>query len=414
MEGTEDFPDTDGMVNLVENAGIWQGNENGERYDGAPAGSDPAAVSLVDLGTDLAMSSILELEVVLSADKTGGLVFDHYGPDDFKFAAIDADADMLKIGHYTLRSGWVTDAAQTMVIDSGVDYMLSLSLKGTSVSTTVKEVGAQNWEGMVGYVYNAVTVDGAFGLVSGGSTSSFESVTVRTNDPAFDTETEGQYLVAANAPEPSAGTDTLLTEDALSPIVEEAIARLAEAYTLDASRLALLNSVTFEIADFEGLNLGYTVNTHITLDLDAAGHGWFVDTTPADDLEFSVEQIDGGLAAGPESEAYGDMDLLTVVMHELNHVLGVEDLPADEPDLMSGTLDDGVRYDADASTGDGAPLVRMEDTGPLRDSDKPIAASNNTEEDPWLFSWLLDAAGEDDTIGPNSKIKLILPKKKKM
>jgi hypothetical protein len=50
------------------------------------------AVSLVDLGIEhgFDVSSILEFQATFNTAKTGGVVFDYYGPDNFKFAAIDA------------------------------------------------------------------------------------------------------------------------------------------------------------------------------------------------------------------------------------------------------------------------------------------------------------------------------------
>ena len=43
------------------------------------------------------------------------------------------------------------------------------------------------------------------------------------------------------------------------------------------------------------------------------------------------------------------MDLLTVVEHELGHVLGLNDLDASLNDLMSSTLSDGVRRNISVS-----------------------------------------------------------------
>ncbi len=55
-------------------------------------------------------------------------------------------------------------------------------------------------------------------------------------------------------------------------------------------------------------------------------------------------QADGALLANSD-EATGKMDLLTVVMHELGHVLGFEDIAedTDASDLMSEILDVSVR-----------------------------------------------------------------------
>ena len=70
------------------------------------------------------------------------------------------------------------------------------------------------------------------------------------------------------------------------------------------------------------------------IDINAAEYGWFIDETPQDDTEFAIY-----------SDLSNQMDLLTVVMHELGHVFGLEDLTseADRTDLMFDTLSVGVR-----------------------------------------------------------------------
>ena len=92
-----------------------------------------------------------------------------------------------------------------------------------------------------------------------------------------------------------------------------------------AQREALL-STSFVITDMGNGILGQAVsredNHVIRLDLDAAGHGWFVDASPRDDEEFY--RVSNGLQAEPESPAEDRMDLLSVVLHELGHVIGLE------------------------------------------------------------------------------------------
>ena len=49
--------------------------------------------------------------------------------------------------------------------------------------------------------------------------------------------------------------------------------------------------------------LGETVGNTILIDRDAAGYGWFVDPTPADDVEFADVLGPYALAAGNGSPA---------------------------------------------------------------------------------------------------------------
>src|SRR5262249_35686843 len=101
---------------------------------------------------------------------------------------------------------------------------------------------------------------------------------------------------------------------ALDAVLAEAIARWT-ATGLTDEQLALLESVNVQITDLGGGTLGLADGTTIWLDDNAAGWGWFVDTTPYDDSEFTT--------AGNQGEM-NNMDLLTVLEHELGHVLGFD------------------------------------------------------------------------------------------
>jgi large repetitive protein len=115
-----------------------------------------------------------------------------------------------------------------------------------------------------------------------------------------------------------------LDATALTPLVQQAIA-VWESAGLDAARVAVLNSVSFEIADLPDRYLGWATPDRIVVDIDAAGYGWYV--------------ADGSASSIPESQ----MDLLTAVMHEMGHVLGLADLDhADE--LMGDVLQPGTRH----------------------------------------------------------------------
>jgi len=148
--------------------------------------------------------------------------------------------------------------------------------------------------------------------------------------------------------------DGVLTQDEIDIFVAAALERWS-ATGLDAEQLAFLQSVTFEIADMPAWYLGSATPGHITIDSDAAGYGWFLDVTPFDDSEFTplsppfARGETGGsptrLYTDPSGAPAGRYDLLTTVMHELGHQLGLPDYYSlDARDnLMYGFLTLGER-----------------------------------------------------------------------
>jgi hypothetical protein len=320
-------------------------------------------------------------------------------------------ADRILIGHYTHRSGCVTDAAFAMTIDAGTDYVLNLSLKGTTVSASVKKAGAANWQGMAGHVFNAVTVDGDFGLLSRGSASSFDAVTVKTDDPAFRTPDDADAMTSGSSQiDPTEQLSDLIYED-LDPIIDAAVNRWLDSTLFDAAMLNRLDGVTFLIADLEGDALALTVDDTVIIDIDAAGRGWFIDDTPYQDTEFIPQGNDEVLEAGENSAAFGDMDLLTVVMHELGHVFGYRDMdPAtNDAEIMNETLDEGVRYLPEGTFNDRTPggagdLVALDLTPEEGAAEEALDALVNAN--PWLIKFLLD--GADDAVDPNAAIALVV------
>jgi VCBS repeat-containing protein len=89
---------------------------------------------------------------------------------------------------------------------------------------------------------------------------------------------------------------------------------------LNADAASRLSQVRVQTADLSGDLLAIVGPSMITVDVDAAGHGWSTGDT---------------LSAG-------GVDLVTVLGHELGHILGLADLPGVGDDLMHERLAPGV------------------------------------------------------------------------
>jgi hypothetical protein len=149
----------------------------------------------------------------------------------------------------------------------------------------------------------------------------------------------GPQALAVNSVSSPQGEGLPVTGDQLAPIVDEAVARMRS--STHAAGTTTLDTVTFDVVDLPGDLLGRATGSTVEIDVDAAGHGWFVDATPDDNREFSTRSGEMELTAPVGVEAAGRVDLLTVVMHELGHVLGAEH--TESSTLMDAALPPGTR-----------------------------------------------------------------------
>ena len=124
------------------------------------------------------------------------------------------------------------------------------------------------------------------------------------------------------------GTSTLTSVEYQSPITDAGTSTTDLAATLSASILSSLavgpSAVTLNIVDLPGGAVGQTVGSTITLDDNAANYNWFIDPTPADNSEFLPTSNPNEWVAKEGSDAYGKMDMLSVLLHEYGHALGIE------------------------------------------------------------------------------------------
>jgi uncharacterized repeat protein (TIGR01451 family) len=119
-----------------------------------------------------------------------------------------------------------------------------------------------------------------------------------------------------------------LTAQQLQPVLNEAIANWA-ASGLDPQSASTLQHVSVHIANLTGAELGLAspYDGQIWISPNAAGWGWSTNTSA--------------------SPAAGQMDLLTVVEHELGHILGFDDESVGSG-VMEAALMPGVRLSPDS------------------------------------------------------------------
>ena len=146
--------------------------------------------------------------------------------------------------------------------------------------------------------------------------------------------------LAAGKPTAAPGGVVLTNVQQLGSVVTAAEARWAD---VGVNPAAFAN-VQFVVAASLGNHvLANTSGNVISIDAGAAGFGWFIDPTPMDDDEFR-RFGSTGLQALPRTLAAGHIDLLTVIEHELGHILGLPDLPLGGADnLMTESLSAGFR-----------------------------------------------------------------------
>jgi hypothetical protein len=240
----------------------------------------------------------------------------------------------------------------TVILDGGnldIEYSIPTTVVNSTFPITIEfflaDSDGEEGETFLGqHSYTATGIANVSiiaGGVAGGSLIVATATDANGNTSEFSAAaTVSETLLAANG-QPSDGSTSRLTQSALEPIVAAAVDRFLLAGFADD----LFDHVRVAIADLPGTTLGLTAGNVVTLDVNAAGYGWFIDDTPLDDHEFKLQGGHSQLAAGR-------IDLLTAVMHELGHIAGLPDLyvSAAGDDLMFGWIEAGARRPSPAAS----------------------------------------------------------------
>jgi hypothetical protein len=235
-------------------------------------------------------------------------------------------------------------------LHSGHVFRVNLGYDGTTLTETITDTVTSaaftttylvNIPGLVG------SDVGYMGFTGGtGGLSAVQDVLSWTVQTTITGRPIGDFLPQLAEGGAAAADAPALTAAELAPVAQEAVARW-EASGLSAAQVAELKAVQYQIGALGGGVLGWTAlgASVVELDATAAGYGWYVGASPSDDSAFTVVVAPGELRAVVGSPAFGRMDLLTVVEHELGHVLGLNDLDAaaQPHDVLTVTLPTGTR-----------------------------------------------------------------------
>jgi methionine-rich copper-binding protein CopC len=138
--------------------------------------------------------------------------------------------------------------------------------------------------------------------------------------------------------------DNIVSDAKLSAIVEAAIQRWTAA-GLTAEQIASMRRVKFEVATLSDSYLAEADDNLIRVDKSAGDNGWFIDTTPQDDAEFTYVVSGTHRYTTSDAAPAGRIDLLTAIIHELGHEIGLPDsyLMLNQSSVMYGYLVKGER-----------------------------------------------------------------------
>ncbi len=211
-----------------------------------------------------------------------------------------------------------------------------LTVSGTYATPGSDAYAVYHGEGQEGSLVNAdVNGDGVVNSKDLTETVAAKGDSVGTTPP----QSFPQFQLLSGAAGP--GTAVAVTQTQVQALLPQAVAAWQGA-GLDAADVQRLESVQVQVGNLSTGILGLEAAGAITINQTAAGNSWYVGAGSGTSQAFGLVGPGGEAVAGPGSPAAGEVDLLTVLEHELGHVIGLSDNSQDG-DLMDITLGLGIR-----------------------------------------------------------------------
>jgi uncharacterized repeat protein (TIGR01451 family) len=234
----------------------------------------------------------------------------------------------------------------------------------SSANISVRNTQSSAVFNLDGYAGSAASVTGAGGAVDAylaSANSGASAISTRgaagagfSGSPCRDLPVSQMLAPSFNAAQADA-----LSDEQLSGVVSAAVARWTAA-GISYEEINRLRQISFKLSDLDHGYLSQVYPSEVVIDRKGSGYGWFVDSTPYDDVEFDQQVSGGTLVAGDRSFAHSRMDLLTTVMQAMGMVLRIDSLkltvPRDpasttsilrlieqSPELLQTVLPAGVR-----------------------------------------------------------------------